>query len=717
MANKLRKRKYGGPGTKVGNLLRRAVNRIEDTGAYNRASNIVNKIKPFSSVVGFAPGVNYLASVASFANDVSPRNTVNPSTPQFPVSETGLRNYRFNQNLNQENLPDAGLFGNPASVNRLNALNSGGEAIINNSNGGGNQGQSTIEDQPLVANQEPGPVDEFGRSADAGVTLPQYNSGPEESSFGADNRSATPSQRSFSVGLGSSVNSPNVAGGLRGLGILGTNINDPVYENLLKQSLKDSQSDVNYEDIKAQNEARAQAEIDAVNAIYADIIKRAEKTGKENLGSERALQARSGNLGNDFGNSALANVKSDTNQEIGRIGSEQSKTIADILNTSRSNALSEYQTLRGIKAQDFESLMNIKDRQQEVFDAGLNDMASYIALSGVSVEDLGAEGLKELAKDWKTTPQRVFNAIKTKEAELYQTELDQQEQMGAFKTSSSVSSAPDNFDTFSQEAIAFSVLPTQLKNSDKEKEYYLGGIRQGLEQGYDPYEIADALLGYKVENKTNLSNNLRSLIGQSELDPAKIAQVARNLNAGKNVQAMELVENSIMGRARKDNPDAFIGESTVKTAVDRSTELADFLDGLDKSPIGVTSGTMEKWLRKLRGKNSSKILTQTTRMVAEMRNKLSGTAVTESEKRFLDELVPDLNDKPDVFMYKLESLANQPLLELNNLRQVYGLIPLDMNTLLNKDSRVQAYNGIQSQQYSAPTNIQQNFGGGGSFSW
>ena len=99
-----------------------------------------------------------------------------------------------------------------------------------------------------------------------------------------------------------------------------------------------------------------------------------------------------------------------------------------------------------------------------------------------------------------------------------------------------------------------------------------------------------------------------------------------------------------------------------------------------------------------------------------MRNTLLGSAVTPTEEAYLAPLIPDISDKPDVFLSKIQRLASEPLRELNSIRTTYGLIPLTFETLKNINLREEDYYGMQS---SAPQNTQStsNSGGGGNWDW
>lgn len=252
------------------------------------------------------------------------------------------------------------------------------------------------------------------------------------------------------------------------------------------------------------------------------------------------------------------------------------------------------------------------------------------------------------------------------------------------------------FEKYASEQIALSVLPTQLKNSEVELKRALDGINQGLKTGLSPYEIADALMGYKISNPSDFSDNMRKYISIGDFDEQKIGEIARLINNGNQEAAVAKIENSMMEYAKKIDPDSYIGEATVKNATQRADTLIDYINGFDVDdlPISVVSGTFEKYIKKrFKGSEETDIMAQITRLTAEMRHKLLGSAVTPSEERYLEPLIPSINDTPENFMIKLEKLKSEPLLELNNIRSTYELPTLDAGTLTNRSERVRLYGG------------------------
>lgn len=253
------------------------------------------------------------------------------------------------------------------------------------------------------------------------------------------------------------------------------------------------------------------------------------------------------------------------------------------------------------------------------------------------------------------------------------------------------------------------VYGTRIANeeSDRIQRIIVGTLKEtpNADIGTVRESIMKELLGYSPNANQELGESLLSTVMQviplADFDTTGLSILLSN---GNTKGALSKVENAIMKQAKSDNPDDFIGESTVVTANKRSNDINDLVSSLGAdSPVGVAKGTMEEWLGRLRGKEAQAVKSKIITQVAEMRNRLSGTAVTESEERFLEPLIPKISDSPDNFMIKINQLKSMPLEQLNGMRGVYNLPALDENTLLNKDSRLGLYGGEQQTPTSGTT--------------
>ena len=243
--------------------------------------------------------------------------------------------------------------------------------------------------------------------------------------------------------------------------------------------------------------------------------------------------------------------------------------------------------------------------------------------------------------------------------------------------------------------------------SDAEGDRVESFIKAGMAQGKSELQIMDDVLGFNVNRNVALSENLRntllSVAGEDGLAGFDMLGLARLINNGSDAQAVQRVEQIAYDRAKEVEADSYIGEFSARYALSKGAEVRGLIQDMSASPsgflgfneaeapIGTVQGTMQNWLGRFRGEDATAIRTSVTSMVAEMRNRLSGTAVTDSEAAFLEPLIPDLSDSPANFMKKLEQLESDPLLRLNTIRSTFNLPSLNEESLLNSTKRVGLY--------------------------
>jgi hypothetical protein len=152
----------------------------------------------------------------------------------------------------------------------------------------------------------------------------------------------------------------------------------------------------------------------------------------------------------------------------------------------------------------------------------------------------------------------------------------------------------------------------------------------------------------------------------------------------------------VYAEAKKMDPDAFTSEPAVRIATDQVNDLTKLLrdEGLLEE-VGTFQGTLTQFLtKKLRGENETKVLNAVANLSAELRNKLAGVAVTETEMRFIEPLIPDIDQPAASFMVELNKLKTQPLLKLNAVRESYNLGKVNEEQLYDRSKRVPLYSGV-----------------------
>ena len=386
-------------------------------------------------------------------------------------------------------------------------------------------------------------------------------------------------------------------------------------------------------------------------------------------------------------------------EKLAKLKTEQDKKIIESRRTATlDSAIGDLLSQGVTDPRQILDVLNFNDKGQMIGDATSKEVAD-------AINNL-------LPKEAKKDPERIGTELRDfeylKEKGLLPkviTGLPENEQPFAWLTRSSKGGVANKaeetaagltgaagFEKFTNEQIALSVIPVQLRNTEVELNRFLEGIRMGLSQGKTPYEVADALMGYKINEPSDFSNGLRQYFAPAGLDSSQINDVARLVNQGANDKAISVIENAAYKQARTNLADQYVAEATVQYTSKKTDEIRNTIKKLgDSSPVGVVKGTMQDWLGRLRGKEAAEVRAKMTSLVAEMRNRLSGTAVTESEQAFLEPLIPKLGDSPDNFMKKIAELENDPLMRLNSVRQQYELPKLDKATLRDRKLRTPLY--------------------------
>lgn len=108
--------------------------------------------------------------------------------------------------------------------------------------------------------------------------------------------------------------------------------------------------------------------------------------------------------------------------------------------------------------------------------------------------------------------------------------------------------------------------------------------------------------------------------------------------------------------------------------------------------FGFVRGNLERNISKFaKNPDAVNMLNQMKRLVADMRNDISGSDVTENEEDFLRELIPDLGEPVDNARVKVTNMKTDTLRRLNSYRSTLRLPPLDENTLIDVRMRESLY--------------------------
>jgi hypothetical protein len=255
----------------------------------------------------------------------------------------------------------------------------------------------------------------------------------------------------------------------------------------------------------------------------------------------------------------------------------------------------------------------------------------------------------------------------------------------------------DKFDTFTQEQIALSVMPVQTRNSEMELKRALEGIREGLKQGFSPYEIADNLMGYKVNKPDAFSDNIRGYISQVEnLGGNSPSEFARLINSGNYSGVVNKLENAVLKGTEGKNKESIAIYS--QDYGNRAYKMIE--DNIDK--LGIVKGTWNDKVRKkvVKTEEFQKLASSLAGLVSEWRHEMIGSAATENELKMIEDLIPKVTDNPFNALEKIRELQYMNLTSANSIRQSYNLPALNNETLVDKNKRVELYGAPKKENLS-----------------
>lgn len=261
-----------------------------------------------------------------------------------------------------------------------------------------------------------------------------------------------------------------------------------------------------------------------------------------------------------------------------------------------------------------------------------------------------------------------------------------------------------DYEQFSQEQVALSVLPTQLKNSENELSRALQGIRAGLRAGKTPYEVADALTGYMITQPTAFSDGLRKYASLANLQGTEYAELARLVNAGQNEKAISFLENKLYPKIQSQMGEQYVSEADVTYVVNKVDEINQLLGKGWIDEVGVFSGSLSNFIsRKFGFGQATAIKAKITSLTADLINKRAGSALTEAEwDRLVAANVPAMNESGSAVKVKMQELIDNPMSRLNAERTQFELPTLDRSSLKNRSLRVPLYS---SQTFDDPLEI------------
>lgn len=189
---------------------------------------------------------------------------------------------------------------------------------------------------------------------------------------------------------------------------LGTPANDP-YPAIAKAGAEDTP---NEDQIYSDTLGRAQSQIDATKAIYADQLAKARTTGISALGSGRAAEAASGNLGTVFGNAQTGKINDNNTAISGAITDQENAAVGALMGKVSQDALNEYNTRKTAVMTSAKAYSDYLAAQPAKLQQNLSDLGDLAISKGITdVKQISPSDLQAIASKYGVTGDQIGLAI------------------------------------------------------------------------------------------------------------------------------------------------------------------------------------------------------------------------------------------------------------------------------------------------------------------
>jgi hypothetical protein len=161
-----------------------------------------------------------------------------------------------------------------------------------------------------------------------------------------------------------------------------------------------------------------QASIDAINANYANLITQENQNGQERTGETRAINARSGLMGSDFGAAADTKTQQFNQQQVKSLQDEQNAKIQAVQQNIEDRASAEIESQRTYNLNKYQADESVYEKNQAAAKADLQTLAA----SGTKLDSLNPDQKAALFKQAGYSDpamgEVIYNAMLPKAAQI-----------------------------------------------------------------------------------------------------------------------------------------------------------------------------------------------------------------------------------------------------------------------------------------------------------
>ncbi len=192
-----------------------------------------------------------------------------------------------------------------------------------------------------------------------------------------------------------------------------------------EQLAKKSKTPIDEEAVRRSFVARMQGSIDAINNTYATILANAKVQSANNAGIGRAVNARSGLLGSDFGNASDANIATANNNNENAVENERLGKIAMILADANKSADAEITNRRAEQDKASKDLMdNLLTRETRTAGTASKLAKALLAQGFKGINELSPDDVKKIEADYGVDLATLTSAFSNEVASNKKAEAD-----------------------------------------------------------------------------------------------------------------------------------------------------------------------------------------------------------------------------------------------------------------------------------------------------
>jgi len=258
-------------------------------------------------------------------------------------------------------------------------------------------------------------------------------------------------------------------------------------------------------------------------------------------------------------------------------------------------------------------------------------------------------------------------------------------------------------------------IPTRLVDSELDREKFETFVREQTKNGLDIYQIKDLFTGFIIneESAKPFGETMRSHMALAkDLGDQDLSNLARNVNAGNDIGAMELMERRVMSGVDDGFKDSKLARETLVKAQSALSllEKSDLkmLGKWDGRKFRIQSMTPESgWSdeKKQQFVDTQRLSTKLVAMMSPYRKENIGSQVTEAELSLLEPIMADILDQPSIMGAKIEELRTTVLEQYNATRDTAGLPMVTKEELLSTKERLKLYQNITNERVGRAGNV------------